>query len=74
MYRGPALPEWQGAYIFGDYCSGLIWGLKQTDGSWQTQPLFDTDANISAFGLDAQGELYLLDHRTGRVLRLERAR
>ena len=74
VYRGPALPEWQGAYIFGDYCSGLIWGLKQTDGSWQTQPLFDTDANISAFGLDAQGELYLLDHRTGRVLRLERAR
>ncbi len=74
VYRGQALPEWQGVYIFGDYCSGLIWGLRQAEGGWQAEQMFDTDANISAFGLDAQGELYLLDHRSGQVLRLERAR
>lgn len=71
-YRGQALPEWQGIYFFGDYCSGKVWGLLQQDGHWQTRLLFETPHNISSFGQDDAGEIYLLDHRAGKVLKLAR--
>ena len=28
VYRGSLVPEFEGAYIYGDYCSGNIWMLK----------------------------------------------
>ncbi len=72
VYRGQALPAWQGVYLFGDYCSGLIWGLvRDGQGQWQTQQLFQTSYNPSAFGQDSSGEIYLLDHSRGQVLRLQ---
>src|SRR5687768_16139991 len=36
VYRG-SLPEWNGIYIYADYRTGMIWGLIQVDGGWQTQ-------------------------------------
>ncbi len=73
VYRGSMLPEWQGIYVFGDYCNGNIWGMLQTEtGEWQTELLYQTGIRISSFGLDDAGELYLMDHGGGRVLRLER--
>jgi glucose/arabinose dehydrogenase len=59
VYRG-AMPEWNGIYLYGDYCTGLIWGLMQRDGAWQAQVLFDTDFNITSFGQDEKGEIYLV--------------
>ena len=73
VYRGTALPEFNGIYLYGDYCTGRIWGLlHQADGSWANQFLFDSGALISSFAQDSAGELYLLDHRTGSVLVLEK--
>jgi glucose/arabinose dehydrogenase len=73
VYRGQAMPEWQGIYIFGDYCRGTVWGLlRDGAGIWQAKTLFETGANISAFGLDETGEVYLLNHSVGQILRLER--
>lgn len=70
VYRGQALPEWQGIYIYGDYCTGFVWGMLPTGGSsFQSELLFQTGVNISAFGEDEQGELYIVDHR-GEVLKL----
>ena len=38
VYRGQSLPEWNGVYFYGDYCSGTIWGTFQDpDGVWQVQ-------------------------------------
>ncbi len=72
VYRGQSLPAWQGVYLFGDYCSGKVWGLlRDAQGQWQAQQLFKTSANISAFGQDASGEMYLLDRSQGQVLRLQ---
>jgi len=63
VYRGAALPALVGAYIYGDYCSGLIWALRRNGaGEWQNETLFSTAANISSFGEDEAGELYVLDH------------
>lgn len=74
VYRGEALPEWQGIYLVGDYCNGRVWGLLQMpDGSWQSQVLFNNiNKNISSFGQDSNGELYILSLDSGEVLRLER--
>ena len=71
VYRGSLHPELQGVYIYGDYCTGRVWGLKRSaDGTWQNSQLFLTGLNISSFGEDQAGELYLLDLRNGGVYRL----
>ena len=71
VYRGASIASLQGAYLFGDFCSGRIWtSYRDGGGAWQTAQLMDTDYRISAFGEDAAGELYVLDHG-GRVLRLD---
>lgn len=68
VYRG-SLPEWHGIYLYADYCKGLIWGLIQSDGGWQSQPLFDLDVTITSFGQDSSGELYILSD-SGSIFRL----
>jgi glucose/arabinose dehydrogenase len=66
VYRGKDLPAWKGVYLFGDYCSGLIWGLtRQANGAWTGQVLFQTGFAITSFGVDEQGEIYLTDERSG---------
>ncbi len=70
VYRGRMTP-WQGVYLYGDYCSGLIWGLlKDSNGTWQIAQLFNSGANISSFGEDENGEVYLV-HHGGQIFRLE---
>jgi hypothetical protein len=70
VYRGQDLPDWQGIYLYGDYCSGLIWGLfRDGEGSWQNRELFETGAFIASFGEDEAGEVYFAD-RQGGVFRL----
>jgi glucose/arabinose dehydrogenase len=70
VYRGEQLPEWQGIYLYGDYCSGLVWGLfRIEDGAWQDQLLFETGASIASFGEDETGEVYFAD-RQGTVFLL----
>lgn len=73
VYRGQSLPEWYGIYLFGDYCTGSVWGLlRDTNDAWQMRRLFQQPASISSFGQDSAGELYLLDHAGGGLFRLER--
>jgi glucose/arabinose dehydrogenase len=71
VYRGSALPELQGVYLFGDYCSGNIWGLIHAGGNnQQVTILFMTGAKITTFGVDEAGEIYLADFGSGRILEL----
>lgn len=63
VYRGEALPDMDGVLVYGDFCSGIVWGAyRDTAGAWQSLILFDSDYSISSFGEDEAGELYLLDH------------
>lgn len=59
VYRG-SMPEWDGIYLYGDYCTGFIWGLIKSNNGWQKQQLFDMDFTITSFGQDEMGEVYLL--------------
>ncbi|MFN2291671.1 MAG: PQQ-dependent sugar dehydrogenase [Anaerolineae bacterium] len=71
VYRGQRYPVLQGIYLFGDYCSGIIWGMAAAGGdSWRTAKLLQTDARISSFGEDEAGELYLVDIAGGGLSRL----
>jgi glucose/arabinose dehydrogenase len=71
VYRGQELPAWRGIYLYSDYCSGLVWGLLNVDGHWQTQLLFRTGLNVSSFGQDQSGEVYLADYGGGAIYRLQ---
>ncbi len=59
VYRG-SMPEWNGIYLYGDYCRGTVWGLILSNGQWQSQVLFEAGLRITSFGEDESGELYLL--------------
>ena len=64
IYRG-SMAEWNGIYLYGDYCSGMIWGLINTDNTWQSQLLYDLDVTITSFGQDDSGEIYLVSDNGG---------
>jgi len=69
VYRGARLPALQGAYLYGDYCSGEIFSL--TNGAQRT--LLATGLQIASFGQDQAGELYVVGHG-GTVHRIVEAR
>jgi glucose/arabinose dehydrogenase len=58
VYRGQAVPALAGIYLYGDYCTGEIFGLAD-DGQ---QMLLSTGMRISSFGEDEAGEVYVVDH------------
>jgi uncharacterized repeat protein (TIGR03806 family) len=74
VYHGTRLADLSGAYIYGDYQSGIIWGLRAQGDmvTWQGE-LARTPLHLVAFGESYNGELYLLDHdRTHQIYRLVR--
>ena len=73
VYRGNAVPHLRGAYVYGDYCSGRIWMLRAgNDRPPANTLLINTRLSIASFGLDEQGELYIVDHG-GSIFRLSQA-
>jgi glucose/arabinose dehydrogenase len=70
VYRGSEYPEMQGIYFLGDYSGGIIWGLRPVNDSWESELLLRAGFNISSFGEDEAGNLYMLDYLGGRVLKL----
>lgn len=70
VYRGAAMPDLQGVYLYGDYGSGKVWGLR-FDGKQVTDHrlLLETDLPVASFGEDDAGELYLVS-RNGRIFQI----
>lgn len=71
VYHGKALPELRGAFIYGDYDTGKIWGIRDNandEVTWH-QELVDTPQRIVGFAEDGEGELLFVDH-TGGLYRL----
>ena len=59
VYRGKAMPELDGWYVYGDFCSKKVWAVNTGDAS---APVLLTTggAGITAFGEGTDGELYML--------------
>lgn len=61
VYRGATYPTIAGRYFFADFGTGRIWGLTRNGTTWERTEHLNTDLNISSFGEDEDGELYVLD-------------
>jgi len=64
VYRGAQFGALAGTYLYGDICSGRIWGAQRSGNNWVSTQLLDTNLSIAAWGEDEAGELYLV-HRGG---------
>ena len=62
VYRGAAIEDLYGAYVFGDYCTSRLWAVQISSGVVEFRDLGAEvpDGALAAFGEDAQGELYTL--------------
>lgn len=76
VYRGKALPALVGRYFYADFCTAFVrsfrWAPDGIRDHWDWKASLDPDgvlSQISSFGVDHDGELYLLS-LTGDVLRL----
>ncbi len=71
VYRGSKYPNLIGTYLYGDYCTGRIWGLKKT-GSVVSVPvlLLNSGFQITTFGVDERGDLYVFDAGSNRLMLL----
>ena len=66
VYRGAAIPWLTGVYVYGDFCTGQVFGLRYTDGGVVAHKLLaDTGLRIASFGQDNDGELYVLSQGEG---------
>jgi glucose/arabinose dehydrogenase len=80
VYRGAAIPSFQGEYFFADYVTSKIWSLHQTglsvvvtDRTLELAPTSGSINSISSFGQDPDGELYICDRggtTTGEVWKI----
>ena len=77
VYRGCRMPGYHGTYFYGDYCTGMIRSFRLASGQaldqrdW-TAALGRGIRNISSFGVDADGEVHIVDH-DGEVYRITTA-
>jgi glucose/arabinose dehydrogenase len=79
VYRGCAIPEEHGTYFYADFCSNRIWSLSVQDGvatdlaerTTELDPPGSSNIqDVSSFGRDAEGEIYIVDRRDGEVFQI----
>jgi hypothetical protein len=84
VYRG-SIAELRGRYFFADYVFRRVWSLALTingsTGEAAASDLRDHTAELSAagalggissFGIDGDGDLYIVDHTRGMILKVGR--
>jgi glucose/arabinose dehydrogenase len=85
VYRGAALPStYRGRYFFADYVQGRVWSIgltiSQSTGEATASARTDHTAdlggsavvgNISSFGIDAAGEIYIVNHTGGTIVQIQ---
>ena len=75
VYRGDAIPSLRGVYLFGDFCSGEVFALRDAANAAsaveRTEPvvLVEGAGSLVSFGLDGDGEVLVVDY-LGAVWRL----
>jgi len=71
VYRGSAIPSLRGVYLFGDLCSGRIWGIRKNGAAWDNAVLADsTTLTITTFGEDESGNIYVANYANGELLKI----
>ena len=80
VYRGTKHPQLQGAFVFGDFCSGRIWVLKRIRADsrdtmqdiWQSELLLHAKSAIplSKIGEDEDGNIYAIGYLAGALFEI----
>lgn len=68
VYRGSSIPAIQGAYFYSDYCGHEVHSFRYVGGAATAETTYtalDPGANVTSFGEDARGELYILTDAGG---------
>ena len=65
------MPELDGWYVYGDFCSGRIWGVDTTTENSDAVSLAQTGLSISSFAQDNAGEVYAITFNK-QIVRLVR--
>ncbi len=74
VYRGEMLPPFEGVYVFGDFCSGEVFGAQPSAGGviFRNLDLTLPRNTLSSFGTDQNDEMFLMS-LDGGIFRLEPA-
>lgn len=77
VYRGKNVPALRGTYLYADYCSSRFWSFTYAGGKANGQAEITQDitsagapGQVSSFGQDAVGELYVCDF-DGTIWRID---
>ena len=71
VYRGAAMPELAGRYLYSDYCKGFLKSFLYTNGTvneakdWAVGDI----GRVPSFGQDSSGEIYMLSE-AGKVYQI----
>jgi glucose/arabinose dehydrogenase len=68
VYRGDRIGALKGAYVFGDFCSGVVWAAFRQGSGFTVRTIPGTIGQLTTFGEDSAGELYAANI-TGRLFR-----
>jgi glucose/arabinose dehydrogenase len=70
VYRGGAMPELQGRYLFADFFTGYLWSLQREGESASIEHLLDAKIGLTSFAIDPRDGEVLVSDYFGSVLRL----
>jgi hypothetical protein len=70
IYHGSAVAGSGARYVFADFCNGRTYAIAAPPNGAAKVEVGTAGFNVSAFGRDEWGEVYLADFGGGRVMRL----
>lgn len=70
VYRGARYPSMRGIYICGDFGNGNLFGLRRAGDRWESTKFANAGAQVSTFGEDEAGEIYMADYMRGTIRRM----
>ena len=78
VHRNTDNPALDGLFVFADFCTGQIWGIRRLDAQtsqndragWHSTLLAEAGVPISSIGKDAEGNLYAAGYADGTIYML----
>lgn len=70
VYRGERYPSMRGIYICADFGSGNVFGVRRAGDRWESTKFANAGAQVSTFGEDEAGEIYMADYMRGTIRRM----
>ncbi len=71
VYRGTAIPDLVGWYVFGDFISGSVFAIPaDSQPGVAPETLASSTLSISTFAEDVDGELYVVNYGNGEIYRI----